>query len=415
MPNRHDAQADNEKPGKVEEHHGRPGGVVRGMSSWVEQELRVLRHASALRLTGAALIMSAMPACVSQRARDADNWRPLEPIVRAALAAERDAFVRGDAEAALRASGLDMAHWPGVRAQADAAVRRRGFLLRHSHDYHAVLETRTTVDSARLTSDTATLWVTGLSVYALRMVERDAMPGPSMGEAVWHVFSFARRRGAWVLVRDSIISDAELHPRAAAHPITGGPPIAVSPTDAPTVRGPTPTRERPAQDMSTRQRQRDRNAIDADIARGPVPGYAGIIIQGGCTFVILLTDTLTQKTAAQEYFRSELERQRPSGHANCGGPYRLAFRQVKYDFAQLYDWYVGPFRTIPRDGVTTTDIDEARNQLAIGKICIGTGGPSVTVEVRDPKGRPAAIGTTIVIQTAPSRTRSSAVDTTRLV
>ena len=80
------------------------------MSSWLERELRLLRHASTCRLTVAALIMSVMPACVSQRARDADNWRPLEPIVRAALAAERDAFVRGDAEAALRASGLDMAH-----------------------------------------------------------------------------------------------------------------------------------------------------------------------------------------------------------------------------------------------------------------------------------------------------------------
>lgn len=302
------------------------------------------------RLTGVTLIMSAMPACVSQRARDADNWQPLEPIARAALTAEREAFVRGDAEAALRASGLDTVHWPAVRAQADASVRRREFLLRRGHDYHAVLEARTTVDSARITSDTATLWVTGLSVYALRMTERDAMPAPSMGEAVPHVFSFARRHGAWVLVRDSIISDAELHRRTAAHRITGGPPIAVSPTDTATVR----------------QRYRDRNALDADIARGPVPGYAGVIIQGGCTFVVLLTDTLSQKAAAEVYFRRQAESQRPSGHANCGGPYRLGFRQVRYDFAQLYDWYVGPFRIIPRDGVTMTDIDEARNQLAIG-------------------------------------------------
>ena len=75
-----------------------------------------------------------------------------------------------------------------------------------------------------------------------------------------------------------------------------------------------------------------------------------------------------------------------------------------------------------------TDIDEARNQLAVGvedsasyrsvrrfvetlpipqgavrvavvgKACTGTGGPSVMVEVRDSKGRPAAIGTTTVIQ-----------------
>lgn len=31
-------------------------------------------------------------------------------------------------------------------------------------------------------------------------------------------------------------------------------------------------------------------------------------------------------------------------------------------------------------------------------VCVGTGGPSVMVEVRDSRGRPAAIGTTIVIQ-----------------
>jgi hypothetical protein len=177
-----------------------------------------------------------------------------------------------------------------------------------------------------------------------------------------------------------------------------------------------------------RRHSGDRNAIDADIARGPVPGYAGVIIHGGCTFVVLLTDTLTQKTAAEAYFRSETERRPPSARSNCGGSYRFGFRQVRYDFAQLYDWYVGPFRAIPREGVTMTDIDESRNQLAVGvedsasyrrvrrfvetlpipqgavrvdvvgKVCTGTGGPSVMVEVRDSKGRPAAIGTTIVIQ-----------------
>ncbi len=351
-----------------------------------------MRHASMSRLTGAVLIMSAMPACVSQRARDGDNWQPLEPIVRAALTAERDAFVSGNAEAALRASGLDTVHWPAVRVQADAAVRRRKFALRQGLDYHAVLEARTTVDSARLTSDTATLWVTGLGVYALRMIDRDAAPGPSMSEALPHVFSFARRRGTWVLVRDSIVSLAALHRHARGR----------RPPDTP----------RP-------QPFRTGDEIDVDIARGPVPGYAGVIVEGGRTCVVLLTDTLTQKAAAEAYFRRETK---------CARNYQLGFRQVRYDFAQLYDWYVGPFRTIPRKGVVLmTDIDEARNQLAIGVVdssaqratlrfvetlpipkgvvrvevirCVGSmGDPSVMVEVRDPNGRPAAIGTTIVIQ-----------------
>jgi hypothetical protein len=211
-----------------------------------------------------------------------------------------------------------------------------------------------------------------------------------------------------------------------------GPPpaeqIPVASIDTATVlRGP-PLREQPARETGARSRFRDQNERDADIARGPVPGYAGAMIEGGCTFVVLLTDTLTQKAAAEAYFRSEVERRRPSGHSNCGGPYRLGFRQVRYDFAQLYDWYVGPFRGVWRErGLSMTDIDEGRNQLAVGvvdsaayrrmlrlldslpipkglvrvhisRVCVGTGGPSVMVEVRDPKGRPAATGTTIVIQ-----------------
>jgi Bacterial Ig-like domain (group 2) len=387
-----------------------------------------VRHASTGRLTVAALIMSAMPACAAKQPRDAESWRPLEPIVRAALAAEREAFVSGDAEAALRASGLDTVHWPAVRAQADASVRRREFLLRHNHDYYAVLGARTTVDSARLTSDTATLWVTGGSLYALRLIDRDTTSGPSMGETVPHVFSFARRHGAWVLVRDSIISDAELHRHARRDPTVSGPPLEVSPAETATVRDPRPIGERRPPDARARQHFRDRNAMEADIARGPVPGYAGVIMEGPCALVVLLTDTLTQKAAAEAYFRRETEIRSASARRHCGADYGVRFRQVRYDFAQLYDWYVGPFRTIPWNGVSMTDIDEGRNQLAIGvedsaayrsvrrivetlpipegvvrvhvagKMCTGTGGPSVLVEVRDAKGRPAAIGTTIVIQ-----------------
>jgi hypothetical protein len=190
-----------------------------------------------------------------------------------------------------------------------------------------------------------------------------------------------------------------------------------------------PLRGQRAQDTAARRHFRDHNAMEADIARGPVPGYAGVMVEGGCTFVVLLTDTAAQKAAAEAHFRSEVERRRPSARSNCGGSYRLGFRQVRYDFAQLYNWYVGPFRAVWGErGVVSTDIDEARNQLAVGvedsaayrrmlrlmetlpipkgvmrvevegRLCVGTGGPSVMVEVRDPQGRPAAIGTTIVIR-----------------
>jgi hypothetical protein len=40
--------------------------------------------------------------------------------------------------------------------------------------------------------------------------------------------------------------------------------------DTSTAQGPTPPRERPVRDTLVRQRYRDRNAMDADIARGPV-------------------------------------------------------------------------------------------------------------------------------------------------
>src|SRR5829696_3110961 len=188
-------------------------------TAWSRRVGRRSGRTVGLQLTAAAAIVSAMPACRSQPARDGETWRPLEPVVREALAVEREAFVRGDVDAALRASGLDTAHWSAVRAQADAAARRRELLLQRGHDYHAVIEARTTVDSARVTRDSATLWVTGLSVYAHRKAGGDSTAPPTMGEAVPHVFAFARRRGAWVLVRDSVISEAELHRHArTAHP-----------------------------------------------------------------------------------------------------------------------------------------------------------------------------------------------------
>jgi hypothetical protein len=41
--------------------------------------------------------------------------------------------------------------------------------------------------------------------------------------------------------------------------------------------------------------------------------------------------------------------------------------QVRYDFAQLYDWYVGPFFAIHNErGLSLTYIDVVRNQLVVG-------------------------------------------------
>jgi hypothetical protein len=140
----------------------------------------------------------------------------------------------------------------------------------------------------------------------------------------------------------------------------------------------------------------------------------------GCSYIILLTDTARHAAAARRYFGT--------GPMRCSGTSPLVFRQVRYSFAQLYDWYVGPFGEVWREkGVTSSSIYIQHNRIEVGVLseardrvqrvidrlpiprdaihvvpgmyaCVGTGGPSVVVRVRDPRGRPAAFGTTIVIQ-----------------
>jgi hypothetical protein len=180
----------------------------------------------------------------------------------------------------------------------------------------------------------------------------------------------------------------------------------------------------PAPPVESREHFRSFDEQEAEIARGPVPGYAGRLAEGPCRLIVLLTDTLAQAAAAESYFTTA-----PSGRPGCGGSLRFRFQQVRYDFAQLYDWYVGQIRPVfAEPGVSMTDIDERQNRITLGvvdsaayrrilrivdtlavpaaavhvhvsgRMCIGTGGPSVVVEVRDARGRPAAVGTTIVIQ-----------------
>jgi len=162
----------------------------------------------------------------------------------------------------------------------------------------------------------------------------------------------------------------------------------------------------------------DENDRRAALARGAVPGYAGEMIEG-CNYVVLLTDTLHQAAVARRYADGRWQR--------CADGVVLV-RQVKYDFAQLNDWYKGPFTAVWRvKGVTSSSIAIQRNRIEVGArpeamervrqlvaslpippdaiavvpgmyFCVGTGGPSVIVRVRDEYGRPAAAGTTIVIQ-----------------
>jgi len=101
---------------------------------------------------------------------------------------------------------------------------------------------------------------------------------------------------------------------------------------------------------------RDENELRAGLARGAVPGYAGEMIEG-CNYVVLLTDTLHQAAAARRY----------AGHRTpCPGG-TILLRQVKYDFAQLNDWYTMALAAVVRGkGLTGSSITIQRNRIELG-------------------------------------------------
>ena len=75
--------------------------------------------------------------------------------------------------------------------------------------------------------------------------------------------------------------------------------------------GPVPTAERPAPPYL------NENARRAALALGPVPGYAGEMLEG-CTYVVLLTDTLRHAAAARKYFAGELQDARAASNQSSG-------------------------------------------------------------------------------------------------
>src|SRR5687768_16503710 len=67
-----------------------------------------------------------------------------------------------------------------------------------------------------------------------------------------------------------------------------GPPLTAAPVHVDTAPR---DRQLARRDTAGPRRFRDRNERDADVALGPVPGYAGVMMEGSCTVVVLLTDT----------------------------------------------------------------------------------------------------------------------------
>src|SRR5947208_477356 len=95
----------------------------------------------------------------------------------------------------------------------------------------------------------------------------------------------------------------------------------------------------------------------AALAREVPGGFAGMMLEGG--LVVFLVDT-TQRDAALAALaaRRGLEGRDPK---------RVRVRKVRWNFAQLYDWYRYLNLHVWSDsGVVTSDIDEAENRITYG-------------------------------------------------
>ncbi len=96
----------------------------------------------------------------------------------------------------------------------------------------------------------------------------------------------------------------------------------------------------------------------AALAQEVPGGFAGSILEGG--LVVFLVDT-AQRDAALAALAAR-------GALQGRDPKRVRVRQVRWNFAQLYDWYGYLNRQLDfdRDNVAMSDIDEAENRIDYG-------------------------------------------------
>jgi hypothetical protein len=95
----------------------------------------------------------------------------------------------------------------------------------------------------------------------------------------------------------------------------------------------------------------------AAISRDNPGGFAGIIVNSSQQLVVLMTDT-TQRAAVFAALQA-------NGISTSGA----TVRQVRWSFAQLFDWLGYVDHALPPGFfafVTTVDIDEANNRLTFG-------------------------------------------------
>ena len=95
----------------------------------------------------------------------------------------------------------------------------------------------------------------------------------------------------------------------------------------------------------------------AALAREVPGGFAGEMLEGG--LVVFLVDT-TQRDAALAALAAR-------GGLEGMDPKRVRVRKVRWNFAQLYDWYryLG-LHVWSASGLVTSDIDEAQNSITYG-------------------------------------------------
>jgi hypothetical protein len=199
---------------------------------------------------------------------------------------------------------------------------------------------------------------------------------------------------------------------------------------APAPDGTTPP-ARPVQGDEAAGPRNPPRTLDGDwaaLARGEVPGFAGLYFEG-CDLVVALTDTASQGLAAHDYAKHWLEAGGRHAGRGCPPP-SVRLRGVEYDFAQLAEWKERAGELFTLQGITSLDASESTNRLVIGVVdaetqrrakamvpalrippaavvfergviaCARPGMPSVVVTIRDQDGEPAAIGATVRVRSA---------------
>jgi hypothetical protein len=120
-------------------------------------------------------------------------------IARQAVAAEQNAFIRGNPEQAIAASGLAARHGAGVKARIDRALQLRSRTLATRHRYTAYSDSLI-VGGLTITGDTASLDAGVRVTYTHSTTDNDALAPRAVGQQNPYRFTFARQNGTWALV-----------------------------------------------------------------------------------------------------------------------------------------------------------------------------------------------------------------------